>query len=332
MLLLLHNESYLNASAVELHYFFNDKSHRMDASIHNRCEFEFLALIKEIANVYDLDIIIETEPLENGGLRRWYKAVSKKESRSGVIKIAIVTSLISAVLVTPIAVTMTKLAEHLIDNVFKDNELEEAEKENIFLQNEKLQLEIQYLKEVQNKGQKSLDNNIIKKRRSNFYEAIEKYPKITKISIVPQNDLKENIAQEHVVNKIDFKKYILTSDEIEPEIIAEAIIEIVAPVLKKGSYKWIGIYNGETYHFNMTSNEFKTLVQMGDVEFKNGSSINCELEIKKKLNSDGTEKITGYNILRVNSYFQNSQPVETKEGKRHRQSQEAIKQQIRFDF
>ncbi|QEK51032.1 hypothetical protein FYC62_04605 [Pedobacter aquae] len=328
MLLLLPQKP---ANSIQVHYWFADESHTMDALVQNRCEYEFLALVKEIANIYDLDIVIETEPLANGGLKRWYKAVLKKESKSGVIKIALVTSLATAVLVTPINTIVGELTKHLIEKLLENKSLEEAKKKNIDLQNEKLQLEIQNLKESK-KDEQIFNNNIIKKRRSNFYEAIDRHSKITKISFVSQNDLKEDITEEYTINKSDFKKFILTSDEIESEIVPEAIIEIIAPVLKKGSYKWIGIYKGETYHFNMNSIEFKTLVQIGDVEFKNGSSINCELEIKKKLNSDGTEKITGYNIIRVNSYFQNSEPIETKEGKRYRQSQEAIKQQTKLDI
>ena len=65
-------------------------------------------------------------------------------------------------------------------------------------------------------------------------------------------------------------------------------------VLKKGKYKWSGIYNGEVIQFTMKSNEFKTLVQTGQIVFKNGSSINCHLlthkksMLKEKLESQGT--------------------------------------------
>lgn len=38
---------------------------------------------------------------------------------------------------------------------------------------------------------------------------------------------------------------------------------------QKGNYQWRGIYNGEALSFNMKSNEFKTLVQSGNIEFKN---------------------------------------------------------------
>ena len=97
--------------------------------------------------------------------------------------------------------------------------------------------------------------------------------------------------------------------------------------LKKGTYKWRGIYNGESLSFNMKSNEFKTLVQTGSIEFTNGSSIKCLLRVNKSIDSNGDEKITEYDILRVDEYFKNTQPVETPEGRKYRQSKEAEKMQ-----
>ena len=77
----------------------------------------------------------------------------------------------------------------------------------------------------------------------------------------------------------------------------------------------------------MKSNEFKNLVQNGEIEFKNGSSINCFLSIRKKIDNEGVEKIVGYDVIRVNFYFQNEQPIETKEGKNFRKVKEAEEKQ-----
>ena len=79
--------------------------------------------------------------------------------------------------------------------------------------------------------------------------------------------LKEKIDNE--IKREEFQKYILVSNELETFVDEKAIVEIVSPVLKKGNYQWRGIYNGEALRFNMKSNEFKTLVQSGNIEFKN---------------------------------------------------------------
>jgi hypothetical protein len=90
----------------------------------------------------------------------------------------------------------------------------------------------------------------------------------------------------------------------------------------------MGIYSGNPIPFNMKSNEFKTLIQTGKIQFKNGTSINCFIVIRKKVDNEGLEKIIGYDVLRVNNYFENDKPIETPEGKHHRQKKEAEKQQL----
>lgn len=132
------------------------------------------------------------------------------------------------------------------------------------------------------KRQKLLKSTVIKKKRSNFYEALEKDPKVNQFSIQAKNSTSTSGFEEMFIIKSNFKEFILVTDDLETEKIDNAIIEIITPVLKKGKYRWIGIYNGEPHSFNMKSNEFKTLVQTGKIEFKNGSSINCLLEVRKK--------------------------------------------------
>jgi hypothetical protein len=177
-----------------------------------------------------------------------------------------------------------------------------------------------------------LKSTVIKKKRSNFYEALEKYPKVNKFSIQTKNYSEKFVSEEFFIIRNNFKEFILISDDLKKEEIDNAIIEIITPVLKKGKYRWIGIYNGEPVSFNMKSNEFKTLVQTGKIEFKNGSSINCLIEIRKKINNEGVEQIAGYDIVRVNNYFENDKPIETPEGKQHRQKQEADKQQLKINL
>ena len=318
--------SLLNANTLELHYWFNDESHSMDAVIHNRCEYELLGILKELGSIFNAEISIETEPLANGGLRQWFKINSKDNNLITTIKIALITALITGIFITPITSSISKITEIFIEKLFEDNEIKELEKEKIKLEIEKLKQDIQHIN-------KQLDeNNTVKKRRSNFYEALVKYPKIEKVSLAIKDEIRSTIFEEINVNKVNFKEYILTSNDLKPNEIEEAIIEIISPVLKKGKYKWMGIFNSETISFDMKSNEFKTLVQTGRIEFKNGSSINCYLVIRKKIDNEGKEKVVGYDVLRVNQYFENDKPIETPEGKFHRQKQEADKSQTKIVF
>ena len=103
--------------------------------------------------------------------------------------------------------------------------------------------------------------------------------------------------------------------------------------MKKGKYKWTGIYEGEVIQFALKSNEFKTLVQIGQIAFKNGTSMKCQLKIKRKLDAEGNERITGYEVWSVDATFENDKPIETPEGKRKRQQKEVDDRQLKlFDF
>lgn len=322
MLLLLNKLSVLEANTLQLHYWFKDETHSMDAFIHNKCDTEFLGVINEIASIIGAEISIETQPLEDGGLIRWFKFELNEKSKKDAIILAIVIAIITGVLTTPVTTALSEVTKELIERIFEDPEIKKLEKE-------KLKLEIENLKkDIQLKNHEISGNNKIKKRRSNFYEKIESYQKIEKISFVVTDDQKQLIAKEQTIERSQFKNFIIVSDDLDSIENENAIIEIISPVLKKGPFKWTGIYNGESIDFKMKSNEFKTLVQTGKVEFKNGSSINCFLEIRRKIDSEGNEKIVGYDVHRVNNYFENEKPIETPEGRYHRKKKEADENQL----
>lgn len=313
------------ANSIQVHYWFGDESHTMDALVQNRCEYEFLGILKEIASSFNAEIIIETEPLTNGGLRRWFKIISKEENKKGTITTTIIVVLATTLIITPLG----KIPEKLIDKIFEDKELLEIEKDGKKLQNEKLRLEIEELKQKSQRNTELLNhNNVIRKKKSNFYEALEKYPKVNEVSFNVASDDKVTLSEDKKVTRNNFKQYILVSDDLAPVEIDNAVLEIISPVLKKGNYKWMGIYNGESVPFNMKSKEFKTLVQTGEIKFVNGTSMNCFLVVRKKIDNEGLEKIVGYDVLRVNNYFENDKPIETPEGKHHRQKKEAERNQL----
>lgn len=71
----------VQANAIQLHYWFRDESHNMDAFVQNKCEYEFLGILREIANTFEADVIVETEPIGNGGLKRIFKIILKAEQK-----------------------------------------------------------------------------------------------------------------------------------------------------------------------------------------------------------------------------------------------------------
>ena len=298
----------INGSSVEMHYWFSDKLHRMDAVVQNKCEAELLSFIKTIATELGLSINIETEPIGEGGIKRWFKIVNKRTNRKKTVTTDVVTAVVTSLMASPLGAMITIAGGNTTEG---DAELDYSHLNAI-------------LKEIE------LDKNtVVMKRRSNFYQQLSKYPRLEKISFVIQDGDKVNQSKYYIVEKDNFNKYILKTDKLEPVEVDDAIIEIISPVLKIGNYRWRGLYEGSAKIFSMKSNEFKTLVQTGGIEFKNGTSIKCQLEMKRKINSQGIEVVTEYNILGVNEYYNSDIPsIQTKEGKAKKKKQPMVIQQL----
>ncbi len=311
--------SILDANTIEIHYWLNDGSHTMDANVFNKCEYELLGIIKEVSSALKVQIEIETMPLGEGGLKAWLKC---HEVTGNQIILSVVLFLCTEIVFTPVTTTLDYLTKKVLEYYFEDPEIKALENEK---KKEELKLDIAKLKRQSQLLCDSINENKIKKKKSNYYEAACKCKKIEKISISLTDTYKTNHLNPKDVLAKDFPLYIMTSDVIEPDNDEQAIIEIVSPVLKKGKYMWVGIYNGTVIQFKMKSDEFKTLVQTGQIPFKNGSSIQCHLITNKKINNEGEIIITGYEVIAVDKYFMNDTPIETPEGKRRRQKREIEK-------
>lgn len=314
--------SLLDVNTIELHYWLNDDSHLMDAHVFNKCEYEFLGIIQEVSSSLHIQVEVEVEPLGEGGIRAWLRL---KESTKNQVKLAFLIYLCTDLICTPITTTLNIATTKALEYFFEDPEIRALEKE-------KNKAELEYdIAKIRKQTQllcDSIDENKIKKKRSNYFQAASSCKKIDKISISLTDVHKSQPIIPREVPYVDFPKYIMTSDDVEPDCDENATIEIISPVLKKGRYMWVGIYKENVIQFQMKSNEFKTLVQTGQIPFKNGSSIQCYLLTKKKVNNEGEVRITGYEVLEVYNCFVSNTPIETPEGIRRRQKQEADKMQL----
>lgn len=314
--------SILDLSTLELHYWLNDGSHTMDAHIFNKCEYEFLGVVKELASTLKIKVDVEVVPLESGGIRAWFKFY--RENRDAV-KLAFLIFLLTDLFCTPLKTTIEKVTEKVLEQVFEDPEIRRLENEK---KKAELVLDIAKIKAETERQCKSLDENKIQKRRSNYYETVSQCNKVEKITIRASDASREKDFISKDILAKDFELFIMTSDDLEPDQDDKAVIEIISPVLKKGKYQWLGIYQGEVIQFKMKSNEFKTMVLSGQVPFKNGSSITCLLIRDKKIDNQGDVKITGYEVTEVYNYFENDTPIETPEGRRRRQRKENEENQL----
>jgi hypothetical protein len=189
----------------------------------------------------------------------------------------------STIIVSSAGYAIKRFLEYLLTGAYKKNKLE----------NEKLELEILKLK----KESASIDENQLEQKLarpiSNYYAKIEKYEKIRAVGFGNE------INNEYVVQRDEFRNFILIDDK-EEEVDDDANIEIISPVLKEGRYKWRGIYKNESIDFSMGDSKFKNDIIDGRYDFGNGSFINCQLFITKTYDEFGNEcKNRSYRVAKV---------------------------------
>jgi hypothetical protein len=314
-------DSHRMTFKLRFHYWFSDKSHTMDALIHNKCERELLELTKATAKICGVNVKMETEPSGKGGLKSWLTITAKSPKKTAPGKIALVNTVVAACVVASGQTSMGGMGKALLDSL-AGNASEEASKEQ-------LQKEIHALKNEFANLLPLLDqSSVVKKRRSTFYDLLRNYQKVKSISVALTDETKKPITKEQLVAREEFKAFIISSNTVAPQVVENAEIEIISPVLMKGKHKWRGMYKGEPISFVMKSDDFMTLVQSGKVEFKSGSTISCTLQIEKKINGVGVERIMGYNILGVASYSENGKTIETPEAKQKQKQAVVSKRQL----
>lgn len=306
---------------LELHYFFeeNDNSHTMDAFVRNKCEYELLQIYSELQREFELDVKVETEAFEEGGLTEFWTLLSENSIQLTLL----LTSL--SLIISRLPQRKSKLEKQDLELSIQERILNiKAFKQNIKETESLNTINIENLNLV-------LDYNPkIIKHISNYYKLLHSYPKVKKISATKLNWKKEKIEEPVFVQRTDFDKFILESDELESIIDENASIEIISPVLKKGKYKWKGIYskvNG-AIDFYMKDHLFKQNVIAEGLEFKNGTFIDCVLEISRKINEIGVIYNSSYSVLTVLKKHDENIATETVQGKKYRQEKEAKNRQF----
>lgn len=290
-------------SKLQFHYWFSDKTHTMDALVYNKCERELLELTRAVSKLCGVSIKMETEPSGKGGLKTWLTLLPKTPRKTPALKVALVQVGVALQLTAP-SNNISESIDALLANLLADQEGEELPRELreqaiTQLRQECLRLQ-PYLEQ----------NSVVRKRKSNFYTLLQKYSKVKSFSVALADDGRKPIAAEQQVMREAFKAFTIKSNAVAPQLIEQAQVEIISPVLVKGNHKWRGMYQGGPISFVMKSDDFMTMVQSGKVEFKSGSSISCRLQIEKRMNSVGVERIVGYTILGVHSYTENGKTTE----------------------
>lgn len=310
------------ANKLELRYYFNDKSGYMDAQIRHRCEKEVLSMIRMLADMLDVRMTVYSEPAVAEGFKEIW-AVAGESTRS----ISILLNLFMQILARPSLSGGRPVADRTPDE-------EERMQREIAVLRRSLKLK----SPSANLPRQLVDLLITMpkfcKYKSNFYEALRGYPKVTKITMRELNENNRSRSGSLEVKREKFDAYILRSDDLPPVKDNKATIEIISPVLKDSRYKWKGIYNkgGETIDFYMCDEDFKKEMFDEKISFKSGMCIDCVLEIDRKLSELGEVMNISYTVRTVIRTRFDKMEIVTPQGKRHLRKLEAEKKQLTLDL
>ncbi len=275
----------------ELHYFFDDESHGISATVRNDCERELLNLFEEAANSLELKVRVESKPPQNGGFVEIWEFVGANKE---LITLAL-TAL--SLIMSRVPVQNRKLTKLQIENLELDNLLKREELRKLGLANLD-QADEQMITKIINYLMK---NYRIVWRRSNFFKKMRQYPRIIKITI---NKLRNYIpAPEPVtLDAQEFSDFVLV-DETIPDITGQVEeIDLISSALKHGKFRWKGFLNNQIVDFEMLDEPFKQQVFQGNIEHTNKVKLKVELNHARKIDDTGKIKVTRYYVSKVLSY------------------------------
>lgn len=307
----------------QIHYYLANESHAMDAFVRNKCEAELLAILQEVCAIVGSSIKVETVPSEEGGLKEYWKILGENGPQISAtftiltFVLAVITAGLSRV---PVADPEKDTREKSIQELTIEEKKLAIEEKRLAL--EKLRKEVKEgatTPETLESAAKAAEQNLkIQSRRSNFYKQLNNYEKVTAVGFSTLDSESKQVISERTVPRSDFAMYVLLDTSLPIETVEPATIEIVAPVLREGNYKWKGIYEDESISFTMTDADFKNSVHQEQVAFQHGSCIKCVLHIHRKVNEVGEVETTGYSVVTVLEKSDGGITTETSQGKKHR--------------
>jgi hypothetical protein len=293
---------------LELHYFLRDESHAMNALVRNKCEAEALAAFAQIAQLLGLSVELESSAYREGGLREVWRFLGNNDKQ-----------LTWLALVVTLVFSRIPVSDPEMDVLNKEAQKLTIEEKRLAIQKLKREIVTGDIRDKSASDVASLVDGDVKvmTRRSNFYRQLLGYDKVMALSLGEIPDGADHPLIEHRVERRAFPKFVLLTDKLPVEVVDPAKLDIIAPVLE-GNYHWKGAYRGVPIIFVMGDEVFKSDVLTGKVSFQHGSTIECVLNIHRKVDEIGEAVITGYSVTTVLSKSDGGLGQETPQGKRHR--------------
>ena len=309
---------------LEIRYYFNDKSEYIDASVNYRCEKEVISLLRSLAEMLDVKMTVykeSTAPVE--GFRDIF-SIAGESSRS----ISVVINMFMHIWANPIFSVGGKF---LMERSVADEERMQTKVAEL-----RRNLKLKKPGVIIPDGLTELFCSYSRfcKCKSNFYEAMRGYPKISKYTMRELNGSNRSRSGSLEVKREKFDYFVLRSDDLPTVKDNNAAIEIISPVLKNSRYKWKGVYNkgGKIIDFYMDDEEFKQDMFDEKITFKSKMCIDCVLKIDRKLNELGEEIPVCYTVETVIRTRFDKMEILTPQGKRHLRKLEGEKKQLTLDL
>lgn len=256
---------------LQVHYYFDDESHSMNAFVRNRAEKDLLEAVKRISELLESPIEIQTEAYQEGGL---------------IETVALVWA------GTKVLEYFSPAINDVVKYHFTKSKTDDAIKEET-LKNLKLDNSIKEL-DYEDKWQKALEDKLVRRHVSNYYTKINAYEKVEEVGF---KNLSAN-ADELVIPRSKFKDFILVDDKTVTED-DDAEIEIISPVLAEGTFNWRGSYKEQRIDFSMGDSKFKSEVTHGQHQFASGFLMTCLLQVTTTFDEFGDEKRKSYSVRKV---------------------------------
>lgn len=255
----------------QVHYYFDDESHSMNAFVRNRAEKDLLEAVKRVAEILEAQVEIETEAYQQGGL----------------VEVLLIGWL-GKEIVKFFSPAINEILKHHFTKSKTDDALKEETLKGLQLDNAIKELD------YADKLEKALEDKVVRRHVSNYYTKISGYAKVAKIGF-------KNLsirADEILIPRSKFKEFILVDDKTVTED-DDAEIEIISPVLKEGTFSWRGKYKEDRIDFSMGDSKFKSEVINGEHQFANGFVMSCLLQITITFDEFGDEKRRSYSVRKV---------------------------------
>lgn len=189
----------LFANKLELCYCFNDKSSYIDAFIKNKCEREVLALIRSLAEMFDVKLMLYSEPsLKEGSYCELFDFAGRNSPA-----LSLFISVVMQVFTCPVPT----LENQSVAPVLTSAEKREMQDSIALLRRQLKQKSVVSDIPMELIRQISLLPKI-GRMKSLFYEAIKSYPKITKVVFRELNDKNRNKSGSMEVRRDQFDLFI----------------------------------------------------------------------------------------------------------------------------